>query len=289
MEKSNIAVHRIKLYLELMRVDRPIGFYLLMWPVLWAFLIATDGQPSIIYMIIFAIGIIATRSAGCIINDYFDQDIDKKVERTKNRVLASKKVSNKEAISIFTILILICLSLLLMLGLEILIFALLSFFLLIIYPLMKRYFKMPQLILGLAFGSSIPMVFIIETGEMNINCFLLYFLTVIWAIVYDTYYAMADKKDDHKIGVQSSAIFFGDNDIKISKNLHFLVILVFLLIGLLNNFNLFFYFFILLSCLCIIYQNLLVSNRIPYQCISAFENNNIFGLIVTFGLIFNYL
>jgi len=289
MEKSNIAVHRIKLYLELMRVDRPIGFYLLMWPVLWAFLIATDGQPSIIYMIIFAIGIIATRSAGCIINDYFDQDIDKKVERTKNRVLASKKVSNKEAMSIFTILILICLSLLLMLGLEILIFALLSFFLLIIYPLMKRYFKMPQLILGLAFGSSIPMVFIIETGEMNINCFLLYFLTVIWAIVYDTYYAMADKKDDHKIGVQSSAIFFGDNDIKISKNLHFLVILVFLLIGLLNNFNLFFYFFILLSCLCIIYQNLLVSNRIPYQCISAFENNNIFGLIVTFGLIFNYL
>ena len=289
MEKSNIAVHRIKLYLELMRVDRPIGFYLLMWPVLWAFLIATDGQPSIIYMIIFAIGIIATRSAGCIINDYFDQDIDKKVERTKNRVLASKKVSNKEAISIFTILILVCLSLLLMLGLEILIFALLSFFLLIIYPLMKRYFKMPQLILGLAFGSSIPMVFIIETGEMNINCFLLYFLTVIWAIVYDTYYAMADKKDDHKIGVQSSAIFFGDNDIKISKNLHFLVILVFLFIGLLNNFNLFFYFFILLSCLCIIYQNLLVSNRIPYQCISAFENNNIFGLIVTFGLIFNYL
>ena len=289
MEKSNIAVHRIKLYLELMRVDRPIGFYLLMWPVLWAFLIATDGQPSIIYMIIFAIGIIATRSAGCIINDYFDQDIDKKVERTKNRVLASKKVSNKEAMSIFTILILICLSLLLMLGLEILIFALLSFFLLIIYPLMKRYFKMPQLILGLAFGSSIPMVFIIETGEMNINCFLLYFLTVIWAIVYDTYYAMADKKDDHKIGVQSSAIFFGDNDIMISKNLHFLVILVFLFIGLLNNFNLFFYFFILLSCLCIIYQNLLVSNRIPYQCISAFENNNIFGLIVTFGLIFNYL
>ena len=226
MEKYNIAIDRIKLYLELMRVDRPIGFYLLMWPVLWAFLIATDGQPSIIYMIIFAVGIIATRSAGCIINDYFDQDIDKKVERTKNRVLASKKVSNKEAISIFTILMLICLSLLLILGLEILIFAILSFFLLIIYPLMKRYFKMPQLILGLAFGSSIPMVFIIETGEMDINCFLLYFLTVIWAIVYDTYYAMADKKDDNKIGVQSSAIFFGDNDIKISKNLHFLVIVV---------------------------------------------------------------
>ena len=289
MEKSNTITSKIKLYLELMRVDKPIGFYLLMWPVLWAFLISTSGEPSVIYMLIFAIGIIATRSAGCIINDYFDQDIDMKVERTKSRVLASKKISNREALSIFTILILICLSLLLILGLEILIFAILSFFLLIIYPLMKRYFKMPQLILGLAFGSSIPMVFIVETGNMDVNCFLLYFLTVIWAIVYDTYYAMADKKDDEKIGVQSSAIFFGDNDIKISKYLHFLVIAIFLVIGLLNNFDFFFYFCILVSCLCIIYQNLLVSNRIPYQCISAFENNNIFGLIVTFGLIFNYL
>ncbi len=289
MEKYNSTINRVKLYLELMRVDRPIGFYLLMWPVLWAFLISSDGQPSITYMIIFGVGIVATRSAGCIINDYFDQDIDKKVERTKTRVLASKKISNKEALSIFTILMLICLSLLLMLGLEILIFAILSFFLLIIYPLMKRYFKVPQLILGLAFGSSIPMVFIIETGDMNINCFLLYFLTVIWAIVYDTYYAMADKKDDEKIGIQSSAIFFGDNDIIISKYLHVLVVTIFVFIGLLNNFNIFFYFCILLSCLCIIYQNLLVSNRIPYQCISAFENNNIFGLIVTFGLIFNYL
>ncbi len=289
MGKYNTAIKKMKLYLELMRVDRPIGFYLLMWPVLWAFLIATNGQPSVTYLIIFTVGIIVTRSAGCVINDYFDQDIDKKVERTKNRVLASKKISNKEALSIFTILILICLSLLLMLGLEILIFAILSFFLLVMYPLMKRYFKIPQLILGLAFGSSIPMVFIVETGHMDINCFLLYLLTVMWAIVYDTYYAMADKKDDAKIGVQSSAIFFGDKDIKISMYLHFLVISIFLFIGLINNFNFLFYFCILLSCLCIIYQNLLVSNRIPYQCISAFENNNIFGLIVTFGLIFNYL
>ncbi len=289
MGKYNIDRNKIKLYLELMRVDKPIGFYLLMWPVLWAFLISTEGQPSLIYMLIFAIGIIATRSAGCIINDYFDQDIDKKVERTKTRVLASSKVTNREALSIFTILMLVCLSLLLMLGLEILIFAILSFFLLLVYPLMKRFFKIPQLILGLAFGSSIPMVFIVETGDMNLNCFLLYFLTVIWAIVYDTYYAMADKKDDEKVGVQSSAIFFGSNDIKFSKYLHFSVVWIFLFIGILNNFGFFYYFCILLSCLCIIYQNILASNRIPYQCISAFENNNIFGLIVTFGLIFNYL
>ena len=153
---------RIVLYLQLMRVDKPIGFYLLMWPVLWAFLVSTNGSPSVFYMLIFGIGIIATRSAGCIINDYFDQDLDSKVERTKDRVLASKKVSNNEALIIFFLLVLVCLILLVMLNLDILVLALLSMFLLIVYPLMKRYIKVPQLVLGLAFGSSIPMVFIVE-------------------------------------------------------------------------------------------------------------------------------
>ena len=286
-------MNQIYLFIELTRLKKPIGFMLLFWPCAWGLTIAYNFTGEKIsyffFLLLFFLGAVLMRSAGCIINDYFDQDIDKKVERTKTRVLASSKVTNREALSIFTILMLVCLSLLLMLGLEILIFAILSFFLLLVYPLMKRFFKIPQLILGLAFGSSIPMVFIVETGDMNLNCFLLYFLTVIWAIVYDTYYAMADKKDDEKVGVQSSAIFFGSNDIKFSKYLHFSVVWIFLFIGILNNFGFFYYFCILLSCLCIIYQNILASNRIPYQCISAFENNNIFGLIVTFGLIFNYL
>ena len=275
--------------MQLMRIDKPIGFYLLMWPVLWAFLIASNGSPNLFYIIIFGIGIIATRSAGCIINDYFDQDFDKKVERTKNRVLATKQVSNPEALILFGLLISICFILLLMLGLNIILFASFSLFLLILYPLTKRYFKIPQLILGLAFGSSIPMVFILEQGAIDANCILLYIITIMWAVTYDTYYAMADKKDDKKIGIKSSALFFGDKDIVYSVVLHYLALGLFIVIGVLNSFSIIYYFFLLISALCIIYQHLLVRNRIPYQCISAFENNNIFGLIISFGLILNYL
>ncbi len=272
-----------------MRVDKPIGYYLLFWPVGWAFLIATSGNPNIYYLIIFIFGVIATRSAGCIINDYFDQNIDKRVSRTKNRVLANQSITNEEAIILFLFLVIFCFILLLMLGLEILLFAIFSFALLILYPLAKRYFKLPQLILGLAFGSSIPMVYILETGKIDINCLLIYLTTILWAIVYDTYYAMADKQDDIRLGVKSSAIFFGDNDIKYSLYLHFCVVLLFTIIGLINNFQIIFYIFLLISLLNIIYQNTLAKKRIPYQCIAAFENNNIFGLIITFGLIFNYL
>ena len=272
-----------------MRIDKPIGFLLLMWPVLWAFLISSAGSPNIFYMIIFAFGIIFTRSAGCIINDYFDQDFDSKVERTKNRVLATKEVSNQEALILFGLMIILSFVLLLMLEMKIIMFAIFSFFLLIIYPLSKRYFKIPQLILGMAFGSSIPMVFILEKGQIDFDCILLYILTIAWAIVYDTYYAMADKKDDKKIGVKSSALFFGENDIRYALNIHYFVLMCFITLGIINSFNLIYYVFLLISLLSVIYQHLLVISRKPYQCVSAFENNNIFGLIITFGLLFTYI
>ena len=272
-----------------MRVDKPIGFLLLMWPVLWAFLVSTEGSPNIFYMIIFAAGILVTRSAGCIVNDYFDQDFDSKVERTKNRVLATKQVSNQEALILFGLLVILSFILLLMLEFKILLLAIFSLFLLIIYPLTKRYFKIPQLVLGIAFGSSIPMVFVLEKGHIDFNCILLYILTIAWAVVYDTYYAMADKKDDKKIGVGSSALFFGDNDIKYSKYMHYTVVIGFILLGLINSYDFVYYLFVTLSLLTVIYQSLLAESRKPYQCISAFENNNIFGLIISFGLLFNYL
>ena len=280
---------KFDLYLQLMRVDKPIGFLLLMWPVAWAFIISAEGSPNIFYMTIFAIGIIATRSAGCIINDYFDQDFDSKVERTKNRVLASKQVSNQEALILFGLLLIVSFILLLMLELKVILFAIFSLFLLIIYPLTKRYFKLPQLVLGLAFGSSIPMVFVLEKGVIDFNCIALYILTIAWAIVYDTYYAMADKKDDKKIGIKSSALFFGEKDISYALNIHLFIIVGFILLGLVNNYEFSYYFFIVISMLSVIYQHLLVRSRKPYQCISAFENNNIFGLIITFGLLFNYI
>ncbi len=281
--------NKIILYLKLMRADKPIGYYLLFWPVIWAFLIATSGNPNLYYLSIFVFGVLATRSAGCIINDYFDQNLDRKVNRTKNRVLANQLVTNHEALILFFLLIIFCFILLLMLGLEILLFAIFSITLLVLYPLSKRYFKLPQLILGLAFGSSIPMIYILEKNLIDLNCILIYLTTVLWAIVYDTYYAMADKKDDLKLGVKSSAIFFGENDIKYTLYIHYIVILLFLIVGLINNFNMIYYLFIFISLMSVLYQNLLVRNRLPYQCIAAFENNNIFGLIITFGLISNYL
>jgi len=272
-----------------MRLNKPIGIYLLMWPMLWAFLVSANGQPNIFYLLLFIIGAVLTRSAGCVINDYFDRDIDSKVERTKERMLVSGKVSSNEATLIFIALISLCILLLLMIGADILIYALISFCLLVIYPISKRVIKIPQLILGVAFGSSIPMVYIVQIGEVDTSCILLYLATISWAISYDTYYAIADKLDDIKIGNKSSAILFGNNDIHTPYWLQMLTITLLIIVGLINNLNLMFYIALFLATLVCIYQKILVSSRKPYQCISAFENNNYFGLIIFFGLLLSYL
>ena len=272
-----------------MRLNKPIGIYLLMWPMLWAFLISASGQPNLFYLLLFMIGVVLTRSAGCVINDFFDKDIDSQVERTKGRVLVSGEVSSSEAVLLFIALISLCILLLLMIGADILIYALISFCLLIIYPISKRLIKIPQLILGIAFGSSIPMVYIVQVGEVNASCILLYLATISWAISYDTYYAIADKLDDLKIGNKSSAILFGENDINAPYWLQMLTIIFMIFVGLINNLNLFFYLALFIASLLCLYQKILVVNRKPYQCIAAFENNNYFGLMIFFGLLLSYL
>tara|TARA_B100000900_G_scaffold298143_1_gene256626 strand:- start:157 stop:693 length:537 start_codon:yes stop_codon:yes gene_type:complete len=176
-----------------------------------------------------------------------------------------------------------------MIGLDIFIYALVSFCLLLIYPISKRFIKIPQLILGIAFGSSIPMVYISQRGEVDLSCIILYLSTISWAIAYDTYYAIADKKDDLKIGNKSSAILFKDNDIIYPFFLHVMSLAMLMIVGLINNLSFIFYLSLVLALLTALYQRLLVSKRIPYQCISAFENNNFFGLIVFFGLLLSYL
>ena len=282
-------LNQINNYLLLMRLNKPIGIYLLMWPMLWAFLISASGQPNLFYLLLFMIGVVLTRSAGCVINDFFDKDIDSQVERTKGRVLVSGEVSSSEAVLLFIALISLCILLLLMIGADILIYALISFCLLIIYPISKRLIKIPQLILGIAFGSSIPMVYIVQVGEVNASCILLYLATISWAISYDTYYAIADKLDDLKIGNKSSAILFGENDINAPYWLQMLTIILMIFVGLINNLNLFFYLALFIATLVCLYQKILVVNRKPYQCIAAFENNNYFGLIIFFGLLLSYL
>jgi len=282
-------LNQINNYLVLMRLNKPIGIYLLMWPMLWAFLISASGHPNLFYLLLFMIGVVLTRSAGCVINDFLDKDIDSQVERTKGRLLVSGKVSSSEAVLLFIALISLCILLLLMIGADILIYALISFCLLIIYPISKRLIKIPQLILGIAFGSSIPMVYIVQVGEVNATCILLYLATISWAVSYDTYYAIADKLDDLKIGNKSSAILFGENDINTPYWLQMLTIILMIFVGLINNLNLFFYLALLIAILLCLYQKILVRNRKPYQCIAAFENNNYFGLIIFFGLLLSYL
>lgn len=272
-----------------MRLNKPIGIYLLMWPMLWAFLISSEGSPSVIYLFLFLIGVILTRSAGCVINDYFNRDLDAQVERTKDRMLVSGQVTSYEAIILFVGLIALSILLLMLIGLDILVYALAAFCLLVIYPISKRYIKIPQLVLGIAFGSSIPMVYIVETGETSLSCLLIYLATISWAIAYDTYYAIADKKDDIRIGNKSSAILFGEKDTIYPFYFHILTLVILMVVGVINNLGLIFYFSLALALLVSTYQKILVSNRLPYQCISAFENNNIFGLIVFFGLLLSYL
>ena len=272
-----------------MRLNKPIGIYLLMWPMLWAFLISSEGSPSIIYLFLFLIGVVLTRSAGCVINDYFDRDLDAQVERTKDRMLVSGQVTTYEAMILFVGLIALSILLLMLIGLDILVYALAAFCLLVIYPISKRYIKIPQLVLGIAFGSSIPMVYIVETGETSFSCLLIYLATISWAIAYDTYYAIADKKDDIKIGNKSSAILFGEKDTIYPFYFHILTLVILVAVGVINNLGIIFYFSLALALLVSTYQKILVSNRLPYQCISAFENNNIFGLIIFFGLLLSYL
>ena len=272
-----------------MRLNKPIGIYLLMWPMLWAFLVSSEGSPNVIYLFLFLIGVVLTRSAGCVINDYFDRDLDAKVDRTKDRMLASGQVTSHEAIILFMGLISLCILLLMLIGLDIFVYALAAFCLLVIYPISKRYIKIPQLVLGIAFGSSIPMVYIVETGETSFSCLLVYIATITWAIAYDTYYAIADKSDDIKIGNKSSAILFGEKDIAYPFYFHVVTLLILVVVGIINGLGLIFYFSLMLALLISIYQKILVSKRLPYQCISAFENNNIFGLIIFFGLLLSYL
>ncbi len=282
-------LQRLNNYYYLMRLNKPIGIYLLMWPMLWAFLISSEGSPSVIYLFLFLIGVVLTRSAGCVINDYFDKDLDAQVERTKDRMLVSGRVSTYEAIILFVGLIALSILLLMLIGLDILVYALAAFCLLVIYPISKRYIKIPQLVLGIAFGSSIPMVYIVETGDTSFSCLLIYLATITWAIAYDTYYAIADKKDDVKVGNKSSAILFGEKDIIYPFYFHILTLVILIVVGVVNNLGLIFYFSLSLALLLSTYQKILASNRLPYQCISAFENNNIFGLIIFFGLLLSYL
>jgi 4-hydroxybenzoate polyprenyltransferase len=206
------AMERLRHYIRLVRLDRPIGILLLLWPALWALWIAGEGYPDWEIVLIFVFGVVLMRSAGCAVNDYADRGIDGQVERTCERPLATGLVTPKEALAVFAVLSLLAFGLVLLLNWQTIMLSFVALALAASYPFMKRITNLPQLVLGMAFGMAVPMAFMAQTEGVSPVGWLLYVATVIWALVYDTEYAMVDRKDDLKIGVKSTAILFGEYD-----------------------------------------------------------------------------
>ena len=228
----------LKNYFFLLRLDKPIGVYLLLWPSLAAVWLASEGNPELLVVIIFCLGSFFMRSAGVIINDYFDQDIDRKVLRTFNRPIANYSVSNKEALVLFLMLMILSSSLLIFLNLKSLYIALFCILLISTYPLMKRFLPIPQLYLGICYSMGIFMAYAFYQGAFPLNCWLLFFGNIFWVLAYDTVYALSDRQDDLLINVKSSAIYFQGKEKLVLWVSYFLLITFLLLIGIFNSFSL---------------------------------------------------
>lgn len=289
--KSNWPFIKNKLiqYYYLMRLNKPVGILLLLWPTLWALWIAAEGLPDLDILIIFVLGVIVMRSTGCVINDLADRNLDRHVQRTRDRPITSGKVKPIEAVGLIIVL-LIC-AVVLVLNLNTLTFKLscIAVPLAIIYPFMKRMTYLPQVFLGLAFAWSIPMAFAAQTNSVPEIAWLLFITTVLWTVVYDTMYAMVDKEDDIKMGVKSTAILFDDADRIIIGTIQIMILLSQLLMGAKLELGKYYFTGIAFASLLSIYQQYLIKDRIAENCFRAFMNNRWYGMIVFAGIYLNYM
>jgi 4-hydroxybenzoate polyprenyltransferase len=282
------VAERLKLYALLIRLDRPIGILLLLWPTLWALWIAAKGIPDTTVLLVFIAGVFLMRSAGCAINDFADREFDPHVTRTKNRPLAANKLSVKEAVTIFVMLSLTAFGLVLLMNTLTIWLSVIGLLLAVSYPFMKRYHYLPQVHLGAAFGWSVPMAFTAQANEFTSLTWLLFMATVLWATAYDTLYAMVDRDDDLKIGVKSTAILFGDNDRLIVGIIQALLLFDLWLIGRQAELGMYYWIGLAGSSVFFLYQQMLIRQRQPQQCLRAFLNNNWFGLTVFAGIAVDY-
>ena len=276
---------RLHDYALLMRMDKPIGSLLLMWPTLWALWLASDGKPDGWILFVFVCGVFVMRSAGCVVNDIADRDFDPHVERTRTRPLASGRVSLKEAVGLFVALGLLAFGLVLTLNTLTIMLSFAGIVLAATYPLMKRITYLPQAYLGIAFGWGIPMAFAAEQGAVPLAGWYLLTVNILWAIAYDTLYAMADRSDDLKIGVKSSAILFGNADRAIVGMLHVLVLGMLVGLGAYANLGAAYFAGLVGAAGFAIYQQSIIRERDPAACFRAFLNNNWFGGAVFVGLV----
>jgi 4-hydroxybenzoate polyprenyltransferase len=275
----------LKNYLLLMRLHKPIGILLLLWPTLWALWLAADGKPDISIVLIFILGVIVMRSAGCVINDIADRQFDGLVMRTKERPLVSGKVSVKAALILFGLLIALAFMLVLLLnGLSILL-AIIGALLAIGYPFLKRFTHLPQAGLGLAFSWGVPMAFAAELNEVPTKAWILFIAAAIWPVIYDTFYAMVDRADDIKAGVKSTAILFGKNDRLVIGLLQGLFLILMIVIGKIFQLNFPYYLGLLMAALLCVYQQVICLRADTRAYFKAFLNNNWVGLIIFSGIL----
>ena len=283
------ALQRLREYARLMRIDRPIGIWLLLWPVLWALWVAASGHPDERLFVIFVIGTFVMRSAGCVINDFADRELDPHVRRTADRPLAKQTISTAEALGLFAVLGLIALALVIPLNRPTQVLALLGGVLAVTYPFLKRFFSLPQVYLGAAFGWSVPMAFAAQTGSVPPQAWVMFLSVVLWTTAYDTIYAMVDREDDLLIGIRSSAILFGRADRAIIAMLQAGALGGLSLVGLMCGLGRWYWYGLLIAAALAARQQWLIRARDPELCFRAFLGNNLFGLAVFAGILLDYL
>ena len=280
---------RLQLYIQLTRLHRPIGILLLLWPTLWGVWIAGAGQPAWYIVVIFALGTVLTRSAGCAINDYADRHIDRHVQRTKDRPLTSGQVSERETVWLAVVLALLAFALILPLNPLTWLLAFPAAFLAASYPFTKRFFAIPQAYLGIAFGFGIPMAFAAQIGHVPPVAWVLLIANVFWAIAYDTEYAMVDRDDDIHLGIHSSALFFGRFDVAAVMTCYAITLGLLALAGVMAGLGWLYFTGLLVAASIAVHHYTLIKDRQREQCFAAFLHNNWFGAAVFAGVVADYL
>ena len=272
-------------YIRLMRLNKPIGTYLLLWPTYWALFLSAKGWPDIDLLIIFTLGVLVMRSAGCVINDYADRNIDQNIARTKDRPLITGEVSPKSALRLFVFLLIIAFGLVLLTNALTIKLSLIALALATLYPFTKRWTHLPQVVLGVAFGMSVPMAFSAQTGSIPLSAGWIFLATIVWTLIYDTFYAMADRDEDIKIGVKSTAILFEKYDQIFITFLQILLIIVFVVIGNLFDLGSIYYFSLVIILIFMIYHQFLMKKRQKELFFKAFLNNNFIGMTAFIGIL----
>lgn len=286
---KNAWIERLDAYERLMRLDKPIGILLLLWPTLWALWISSNGHPDWLIVWIFTLGTVLMRSAGCVMNDYADRHFDQHVERTKARPLATGEVSGREALVLAAVLSLLAFGLVLLLNKLTIILSVCALFLALTYPYTKRFISIPQAYLGIAFGFGIPMAFAAQAGQVPALAWMLLAANVFWAIAYDTEYAMVDRDDDVRIGIRSSALFFGRYDVSAIMVCYAAMLAILARVGWRLGLHWPYYIGLSVAAVIAVYHYVLIRRRERSACFKAFLHNNWLGAAIFVGLAVSYL